>query len=96
MLSKRVFCLFVFGKDKLEVLDFCQPCAYGKCKRVKFTRSVHVTKEIMDYVHVDLWGPSRFASHGGGRYFLSIIDDFSRKQWVHILKTKNKAFNRFK
>lgn len=43
---------------------------------------------VLDYVHSDLWGPSRVESHSGGRYFMSIIDDHSRKLWIYILKTK--------
>ena len=30
------------------------------------------------------------------RYFMSIIDDFSRKVWIYILKTKDEAFQKFK
>lgn len=32
----------------------------------------------------------------GGRYFISIIDDYSRKVWVYILKEKSQAFAKFK
>lgn len=31
----------------------------------------------------------------GGKYFISIIDDYSRKVWVYILKDKSQAFERF-
>ncbi|KAK9078793.1 hypothetical protein SSX86_002851 [Deinandra increscens subsp. villosa] len=56
----------------------------------------HNSKGILDYAHADLWGPARTESLGGARYFLSIIDDFSRRVWVIILKTKDEAFRRFK
>ncbi|GJS79710.1 retrotransposon protein, putative, ty1-copia subclass [Tanacetum coccineum] len=32
----------------------------------------------------------------GCRYFLSIVDDYSRRVWVHFLRHKNEAFNKFK
>ena len=82
--------------DKLEKLDFCEHCVYGKATRVKFSSSIHKTNEILSYVHSDLWGPSRIESQGGGRYFISIIDDCSRKVWLYILKSKNEAFQKFK
>jgi hypothetical protein len=41
---------------------------------VKFNTSVHTTKGTLDYVHADLWGPSRKPSLGGARYMLTIID----------------------
>ena len=35
-------------------------------------------------------------SVGGGKYYKSIIDDYSRKFWVYILKEKSEAFSKFK
>jgi len=35
-------------------------------------------------------------SQGGARYFLTFIDDFSRKTPVYLLKAKGEAFEKFK
>ncbi|GJV08228.1 retrovirus-related pol polyprotein from transposon TNT 1-94 [Tanacetum coccineum] len=32
----------------------------------------------------------------GCQYFLSIVDDYSRRVWVHFLRHKNEAFSKFK
>ncbi|WVZ81331.1 hypothetical protein U9M48_028721 [Paspalum notatum var. saurae] len=77
-------------------LEFCEHCVFGKHKRVKFNTSRHTTKSILDYVHSDLWGPSRKTSLGGARYMLTIIDDYSRKVWPYFLKHKSEAFSAFK
>ena len=55
-------------------LEFCEHCIFGKHKRVKFNAFVHTTKGILDYVHADIWGPSRRTSNGGANYMLTIID----------------------
>lgn len=47
-------------------------------------------------VHSDVYGPLRPISNGGKRYFITFIDDYSRKTWVYILKEKSNAFNVFK
>ena len=47
-------------------------------------------------VHSDVCGPLTPISNGGKRYFITFIDDYSRKNWVYILKEKSKAFNVFK
>ena len=86
----------LFGSDKITGLDLCEDCVKGKATRVKFSKGVHVTKEKLDYVHSDLWGPSRTSSHGGSRFFMSVIDDYSRRVWVYILKYKSEALDRFK
>ncbi|GJX64372.1 copia LTR rider [Tanacetum coccineum] len=35
-------------------------------------------------------------SMSGCRYFLSIVDDYSRRVWVHFLRHKNETFSKFK
>jgi hypothetical protein len=75
---------------------FCEHCIFGKHKSVKFNTAVHTTKRALDYVHADLWGPSRKPSYGGARYILTIIDDYSRKVWPHFLKNKDDTFAAFK
>ena len=57
---------------------------------------MHKTKSTLDYAHSDLWGPSRVKTHGGNRYFLTIIDDYNMKVWVYILNNKNDAYEQFK
>jgi hypothetical protein len=52
---------------------------FSKNKRVKFNATIHSTKGILDYVHVDVWGPSLKTSLGGANYMLTFVDDYSRK-----------------
>ncbi|KAG8472381.1 hypothetical protein CXB51_035329 [Gossypium anomalum] len=77
-------------------LNFCEHCVFGKRKRVRFTRGIHNTKETLEYIHSDLWGPSRVPSRGGANYMLTFIDDFSRKVWAFFLKQKSDVFSAFK
>ena len=67
---------------------------YGKRHRLKFSKSTPT--RILDYVHVDLRGVAQVQSHGGGKYFLSLVDDYPKKLWVYILKSKNGTFDKFK
>uniref|UniRef100_A0A2N9FN54 Integrase catalytic domain-containing protein n=1 Tax=Fagus sylvatica TaxID=28930 RepID=A0A2N9FN54_FAGSY len=77
-------------------LDFCKYCIVGKQCKVRFKTATHKTKGILDYVHSDIWGPVRTPSKGGAQYFMSFIDDYSRKAWVYFLKNKSEAFAKFK
>ena len=48
-------------------------------------------------MHSDLWGSTYVPnSLNGSQYFLSLVDDYSRRVWVYFLKYKNEAFSRFK
>ncbi|GJU26713.1 retrotransposon protein, putative, ty1-copia subclass [Tanacetum coccineum] len=69
----------LFGKESLGKLDFCKNCVLGKSHRVRFGVGRHTTHGVINYVHSDLWGPSQVESLGGKRYFLSIVDDYSRR-----------------
>ncbi|GJS00595.1 retrovirus-related pol polyprotein from transposon TNT 1-94 [Tanacetum coccineum] len=86
----------LFGKKSLGKLDFCENYVLGKSHRVSFGVGRHTTQGVIDYVHSDLWGPSQVESLGGKRYFLSIVDDYSRRVWVYILRFKHEAFGKFK
>ncbi|KAH9778870.1 Integrase catalytic domain-containing protein [Citrus sinensis] len=86
----------VLGKDKIEELDFCEDCVFGKSTRHSFKHSTNKSIGILDYIHSDLWGPAHTNSLGGNSYFLSIIDDYSRRVWVYVLKHKDQVFSKFK
>nr|GEV97066.1 retrovirus-related Pol polyprotein from transposon TNT 1-94 [Tanacetum cinerariifolium] len=82
--------------DVTGKIQFCEACVKGKQYRVKFSTCQHTSKEILKYVHSDLWGPSPVKSQGGCVYFVTFIDDYSRKVWVYFLKTKDEVFGKFK
>ena len=76
-------------------LDFCEQCVMGKQKRVKFGTAIHNTEGILDCIHTDVWGPTKTASLGGKHYFVTFVDDFSRRVWVYTLKSKDEVFETF-
>ena len=76
-------------------LDFCEQCVLGKQKRAKFGTAIHNTEGILDYIHTDVWGPTKTASLGGKHYFVTFVDDFSRRVWVYTLKSKDEVFETF-
>ena len=70
--------------DRMEKLKFCEHCVHGKACRAKFNARQQITKGTLAYVHADIWGPTKTPSHSRARYFLSIVDDYSRKLWIYI------------
>ena len=79
----------LFDGKKFGNFGFCEQCVYGKHKRVSLKPAIHNTKEILDYIHSDLWGPSRKPHLSGCNYLLTSIDDFSRKVWCYFIKHIN-------
>jgi hypothetical protein len=67
-------------------LDFCEHCVYGKQKRVRFLRVGKEKKnERLELVHTDVWGPTQVSSLGGSHYYVTFIDDATRKTWVYCI-----------
>ena len=66
-------------------MEFCEHYIIGKKTKVKFGTTTHCTEGILDYVHTDVWGPTKTASIEGNHYFVSFIDDYSRRYWVYTL-----------
>nr|KYP51415.1 Retrovirus-related Pol polyprotein from transposon TNT 1-94 [Cajanus cajan] len=69
----------LLGEAVTRKLKFCESCVMGKQRRLKFSHGKHTSIEILQYVHSDLWGPSPVQSHGRSKYFVTFIDDYSRK-----------------
>ena len=77
-------------------LDFCKYCVYGKQHRVSFKTDSHTSKGVLDYIYSDVWGPVSVFSHSDAQYFVSFIDDYSRKVWIYFMKHKSDVFGIFK
>jgi transposase InsO family protein len=75
----------------------CEACIEGKQQRTSFPKD-EVTKasKLLELVHSDVCGPMKTTSHGGARYFVTFINDFSRKIHVYLLKAKGEVFDKFK
>jgi len=72
----------------------CGKCIEGKMTRLPYSRqidSAHKAQAPLDRVHADLHGPVDPPSLGGSVYVLVIIDEFSSRIWVHLLKLKSDA-----
>lgn len=69
----------------------CDICANSRQTRTTFPSSSISSKKIFDLIHVDTWGPYKTPTHNGFKYFLTIVDDFSRGTWTFLLSTKANA-----
>ncbi|GAV77771.1 gag_pre-integrs domain-containing protein [Cephalotus follicularis] len=78
--------------ERMTSLDFCEHCVISKKCRVRFSVIMHSTKGTLNYIHSDLWGPAEVPSKGGALYFVTFIDDYSRKVWIYFLNIKKSCF----
>jgi transposase InsO family protein len=76
-----------FEKDRV-----CSACQAGKQVGVHHPhKNVITTNMPLELLHVDLFGPIAYISIGGCKYYLVIVDDYSRFTWVLFLQEKSQT-----
>ncbi|KAL4351569.1 hypothetical protein GQ457_06G018370 [Hibiscus cannabinus] len=70
--------------------QLCEACIKGKQhgQRFEVGKSWRARRPL-EIVHTDIAGPFDIPSLGGNMYYLTFIDDYSRKCWVYVLKEKS-------
>lgn len=89
------------SKDMLKNIgdcnfEFCKSCLSGKQKKVSSSLNENKASRILQLVHSDVFGPTLVASLGGSWYYISFIDDYSRKVWIYLMKYKFEVLNKFR
>ncbi|KAI3784421.1 hypothetical protein L1987_43520 [Smallanthus sonchifolius] len=70
--------------------EFCEPCVLGK-KKVSFVKTGKALKaQKLELIHSDVFGPTPVPSLGGSRYYVTFIDDATRKS--SLISVLNMAF----
>lgn len=77
--------------------EVCQGCLMSKHVRSSFPgQAMYTAKEGLEIVHGDLCGPITPATKAGNKYFLLLVDDYTRVMWVDFLKSKDETLEAFK
>ena len=90
----------VVSKNRLPVVSnksvlLCPACQQGKFHKLHFGYSPSVSQDPLDLIYLDVWGPAPLLSSNNKRYFLCIVDDFSKYFWLLPLTCKSEVFNVF-
>lgn len=65
----------------------CIVCPLAKQTKRPFPTSSTTTVAPFDLLHIDLWGPYSIESIIGAKYFVIIVDDFSKTTWTFLEET---------
>lgn len=88
----------VKGLPNFKSLEItCTACIRGKQTRLPFaTKQRKSTTKRLELVHTDICGPMKKESLSKSIYFITFIDDFSRKIFVYFMNKKSEALDKFK
>lgn len=71
-------------------------CLLARQTRLSFSDSSIQTTKPFQLIHIDTWGPYHSLTYTGSKYFMTIVDDFSRATWTHLMGAKINAFDLLK
>ncbi|CAI7740250.1 unnamed protein product [Closterium sp. NIES-54] len=66
----------------------CLPCVEGRQRAAPHSSSFPPTTAPLQTLHMDVWGPARVSGQGRERYFLLVVDDYTRYTWIFLLRSK--------
>lgn len=73
-----------------KIRKTCDICVKCKLSRKPFpNKSESRTGEVLELIHSDICGPMQTVTPGGRKYFLTLIDDYSRYTIVYLLNEKS-------
>ncbi|CAI7789324.1 unnamed protein product, partial [Closterium sp. NIES-54] len=64
------------------------PCVEGRQRAAPHSSEFPPTEAPLQTLHMDVWGPARVRGQGHERYFLLVVDDYSRYTTVFPLRSK--------
>ncbi|CAI7765915.1 unnamed protein product [Closterium sp. NIES-54] len=71
----------------------CLPCIEGQQRAAPHSSSFPPTTTPLQTLHMDVWGPARVNGQGRERYFLLVVDDYTRYTTVFPLRSKGEVFD---
>ena len=77
------------NKQSACSISKCLVCPFAKQTRNVFPNSSIKSTACFELLHIDLWGPYNTFTVDGKKYFLTIVDDFSRVTWLFLLSHKS-------
>ncbi|CAI7786944.1 unnamed protein product [Closterium sp. NIES-53] len=69
----------------------CVPCVEGRQRAAPHSSEFPPTEAPLQTLHMDVWGPARVRGQGHKRYFLLVVDDYSRYTTVFPLRSKREV-----
>ncbi|CAI7835044.1 unnamed protein product [Closterium sp. NIES-53] len=69
----------------------CLPCVEGRQRAAPHSSLFPLTTAPLQTLHMDVWGPARVSGQSRERYFLLVVDDYTRYTTVFPLRSKGEV-----
>ncbi|RVW25398.1 Retrovirus-related Pol polyprotein from transposon RE1 [Vitis vinifera] len=95
VILQKIFHTCNISHNSNKTVDVCNACCCAKSHKLPFSLSTSRASSPLELIHADLWGPAPVPSSTGARYFLLLMDDYSRFVWFYLLPTKDQVHSTF-
>ena len=76
--------------------EVCDECLQAEQHKNSFSEDAGSrSKATLEVIYSNVCGPIQVDSMGGNKYFVTFIDDFSRKLWTYLIKKKSEVIEVF-
>lgn len=72
-----------------EINQVCLTCPMAKFTKLPFAVSDSYAAKAFELIHTDIWGPYKVCTRQIFKYFLTIVDDYTRMTWIYLLQYKS-------
>jgi len=82
---------YLYPNIQVDNKFICDIYLFAKQRKLPYSLSTSISSSKFELLHFDNWGPIAKVFIHGQRYFLTIVDDYSRYLWTILLKTKSEV-----
>ncbi|MDV3200579.1 MAG: hypothetical protein Q8875_03015, partial [Pigeon pea little leaf phytoplasma] len=75
--------------DCKDADKICEFWTVSKMHQLPFPTSTTIYTKPLELVHIDIWEPAPFTSKNGYKYYISIMDAYSRYVCMFLLTQKS-------
>lgn len=79
------------NKNRNSACVMCLVCPLARQTRLLFPVSNSRSKAPFNLFHVDVWGLFRGSTYDSKRFFITVVDDFSRIIWIFLMNAKDET-----
>jgi hypothetical protein len=77
-------------------ITLCKHFQQGNQTKTRFKSKEYSTKRPLEIVHTNVVGPTTIKGLKGEKYFMLLVDDYTRMTAICFLKNKSESFENFK
>lgn len=81
----------IFHNYTIDSTTVCHVWPLSRQTKLHFPVSHSKSSVVFVLLHVDVWGPYKVPTIEGKRFFVTIVDEYSRLTWLFLINTKDET-----